>query len=177
MTRAGCSTCQKITPSQAKLPPVEPLVPNYPFEHVCIDYMQLNGHSFGVVVDRYSGWPGVFEGTKSYDVTKFLRQLCETYGCPVTCTSDGGPNLTSQVVEQMLENYGIHHRISSVANPHANARAELGVKMVKRMLRDNVSQNGGLDLTKLSRALLQLRNTLDRYTKKSPAQCLFEVEV
>ena len=36
-TRAECSTCQKIAPSQAKLPPVEPLVPNYLFEHICID--------------------------------------------------------------------------------------------------------------------------------------------
>ena len=45
-TRSQCSTCQKIAPSQAKLPPVEPLVPNYPFEHVCVDYMSLNGHQF-----------------------------------------------------------------------------------------------------------------------------------
>ena len=28
MTRPRCSTCQKIAPSQAKLPPVDPLVPN-----------------------------------------------------------------------------------------------------------------------------------------------------
>ena len=129
--------------------------------------MQLDGHSFGVVVNRYSGWPGVFEGTKGYNVIKFMRQLCETYGCPVSCTTDGGPNLTSMSVEQMLEDYGIHHRISSVANPHANARAELGVKTVKRMLRDNVSQNGGLDIAKLSRALLQLRNTPDCDTRRS----------
>jgi hypothetical protein len=80
-------------------------------------------------------------------------------------------------VEQMMEDYGIHHRISSVANPHANARAELGVKTVKRMLRDNMSQNGGLDMAKLPRALLQLRNTPDLDTKRSPAQCLFGREL
>ena len=50
---------------------------------------------------------------------------------PVSCTSDGGPNLTAKVVEDMMSAYDIHHRISSVANPHANARAELGVKTVK----------------------------------------------
>ena len=49
VTRSRCSTCQKI----AKLPPVEPLLPNYPFEHMCVDYMSLNGHQFGVFVDRY----------------------------------------------------------------------------------------------------------------------------
>ena len=52
--RAKCSTCQKIAPSQAKLPPVETLVPNYPFKHVCVDYMSLNGNEFGVFVDRHT---------------------------------------------------------------------------------------------------------------------------
>ena len=64
---------------------MEPLVPNYPFEHVCVDYMSLNGHQVGVFVDRYTGWPGVF-----CDVTKFLARLCEDYGVPVSCTLDGG---------------------------------------------------------------------------------------
>ena len=177
MKRSECSTCQKIAPSQAKLPPVEPVVPNYPFEHVCVDYMSLNGHEFGVYVDRYTGWPGVYRGTKGFDVTRFLASLCEDYGVPVSCTSDGGPNLTAEVVEDMMKNYGIHHRISSVGNPHANSRAELGVKTVKRMLRDNVSANGSLDRAAVSRALLQLRNTPDRDTKLSPAKALFGREL
>ena len=176
-TRAECSTCQKIAPSQAKLPPVEPLVPNYPFEHICIDYMSLNGHEFGVVVDRYTGWPGVYRGSKGYDVTQFLAKLCEDYGVPISCTSDGGPNLTAGCVEDMMTAYGIHHRISSVGNPHANSRAELGVKTVKRMLRDNVGADGSLNRAGISRALLQLRNTPDRDTKLSPAKALFGREL
>ena len=152
-------------------------MPNYPFEHVCVDYMSLNGHEFGVYVDRYTGWPGVYRGTKGFDVTRFLASLCEDYGVPVSCTSDGGPNLTAKVVEDMMKDYGIHHRISSVGNPHANSRAELGVKTVKRMLRDNVSANGSLDKAAVSRALLQLRNTPDRDTKLSPAKALFGREL
>ena len=54
-------------------------------------------------------------GTTGFEVTKFLEKLCEDYGVPVSCTSDG-PNLTAKVVEDMMEDYGIHHRISSVAN-------------------------------------------------------------
>jgi hypothetical protein len=115
------------------------MVPNYPFEHVCVDYMSLNGHQFGVFMDRYTGWPGVFMGATGFDVTKFLARLCKDYGVPVSCTSHGGPNLTAKVVEDMMRDYGIHHRIRLVADPHANARAEFGVKTVKRMLRDNVS--------------------------------------
>jgi hypothetical protein len=56
-----------------------------------------------------------------------------------------GPNLTAKVVRDMIEDYGIHHRINSVANTHTNARAELGDKTVKRMLMDIVSAKGILD--------------------------------
>jgi hypothetical protein len=64
-------------------------------------------------------------GITGFDVTKFLAKLCEDYRVPVNCTSDGGPNLTAKVMEDMIEDYSIHHRISSVANPHPNVRAEL----------------------------------------------------
>ena len=49
----------------------------------------------------------------------------------------------------------------------------MAVKQVKRLLRDNVGQSGTLDTAKFSRALLTMRNTPDRDTRKSPAQVLF----
>jgi hypothetical protein len=91
-------------------------VPNYPFEHICVDYMSLNGCQFGVFVDRYTGWPVVIMGTTGFDVTKFLGGL----------QGEGqlhlrrGPNLTAKLLEDMMEDDGIHHKISSVANPHTN---------------------------------------------------------
>jgi hypothetical protein len=70
----------------------------------------------------------------------------------------------------MMEDYGIHQRISSVVNPHTNARAELGVK---RMLMDILSAKGILDRLVVSKALLQLRITLGRESKPYPAKALF----
>ena len=104
-------------------------------------------------------------GTTGFDVTKFLAKLCEDYAVP---------NLTAKVVEDMMEDYGIHHRISSVANPHKNAGAELGVKTVKKMLLDIVSAKGILDRDVVSRTLLQLRKTPDRDRKLPPAKALYE---
>ena len=115
----------------------------------------------------------MIQGTAAMDFTRFLARLCENYGCPETLTADGTPNLTAKVVEDFVQAYGIYHRITSVANPHANCRAELAVKQVKRLLRDNVGQSGTLDTAKFSRALLTMRNTPDRDTRKSPAQVLF----
>ena len=78
----------------------------------------------------------------------------------------------SEKVEAFLRQYGKKHRISSVANPHANYRAELAVKLMKRLIRDNVSPDSSLDNAKFSRAILQYRNTRDRDTGKSPAEFL-----
>ena len=78
----------------------------------------------------------------------------------------------SDSVRKFMTAYGIQHRVSSVANPHANCRAELAVKTVKRMIRENVGMSGKLDQAKMSRALLQLRNTPDRDTGLSPAVAL-----
>ena len=168
-TRNQCKTCVNIAPSQANLPPIDPITPEYPFQHICADYFMLDGHSYGVFVDRFTGWPGIFKGDTGEDVTNFLARVSESYGVPVTCTTDGGPNFMSDSVRKFMTAYGIQHRVSSVANPHANCRAELAVKTVKRMIRENVGISGKLDQAKMSRALLQLRNTPDRDTGLSPA--------
>ena len=68
--------------------------------------------------------------------------------------------------------YGIRHRVSSVANAHSNCRAELGVKTMKCMIRDNTSIGGKFNNSAFSRAFLQYWNTRDRDTGKSPAEFL-----
>ena len=65
------------------------------------------------------------------------------------------------------------YRLSSVAFPHSNCRAEIGVKTAKRLLMDNTGDSGDLDTDKFQRAMLQYRNTPDRDTKLSPAMCIF----
>ena len=57
-----------------------------------------------------------------------VKRLYEDYGCPETLTTDGGKCYTSAKVQQMLKDYGIKHRLCSVANPHANSGAEITVK-------------------------------------------------
>ena len=125
-------------------------------------------------MDRFTNWPGVYHGSDAADVVTVLAKLCEDYGVPpVTCTTDGGPQYTAEVVRKFMDNYRIHHRLCSVANPHANTRAEVAVKTVKRMIRDCRGLGGKLDSAKFSQALLQYRNTPDRDTRMSLAMGLF----
>lgn len=62
---------------------------------------------------------------------------------------------------------GFPHRISSVANPHANCRAEMSVKTVKRMLVDKITANGSLDIDKIPKGIndvQELNRLMGRYS-------------
>ena len=49
----------------------------------------------------------------------------------------------------------------TVAYPHSNARAELGVKQVKRIIAENISTTGVLDEDAFHKAILKFRIFLD----------------
>ena len=57
--RADCVTCRVNAPSNPKLPPHQPPQPDYPFQQICCDYLNLNGVPYLVTVYRMKGWPDV----------------------------------------------------------------------------------------------------------------------
>ena len=170
-TRQHCSSCNRHAPSQSDLPPVAPAVPEYPFQHVAADFFSYMGHNYGVIVDRFSNWFQIWHG-QDLSLVQVLTSLCRDFGVPETLTSDGGPQFVSETMKDFMRQHGITHRLTSVAFPHANCRAEVAVKSAKRMIRDNVGPDGRPDGIKLTRALLQHRNTPDRAIGMSPAELL-----
>ena len=176
-TRDKCRVCNECAPSQPSAPP-EPLKsPDYPFQQVASDYFQLGGHHYLVIVDRFSGWPTVqFTGSSSgssRQLQDWLRQYFATYGIPEELASDGGLTYMSYETQKFLEDHGVRHRLSSVAFAQSNKRAELGVKSMKRLIRDNTNRDGSLSNDKFLRAMMTYRNTPDRDTLLSPAQVIF----
>ena len=82
---------------------------------------------------------------------------------PTSCRDGGGGG----------EGGGGRQRISSVAFPESNGRAEVAVKKAKRTVMDNISPTGALDNGGRLRAMLQLRNTPDPDCNVSPAEVVF----
>ena len=173
--RASCLTCHKNAPSQQPLPPVNPPMPEHPFQLVSSDYFQLEGHVYLVLVDRYSNWPIVkkCKSETAEDLVESLREYFSNYGVPKEITTDGGMAYVADSTQRFLKTWGVAHRVSTAYNPHSNLRAETAVKSIKRLISNNTGRSGSLNTDALAAALLTYRNTPDRDTGMSPAQILF----
>ena len=96
-----------------------------------------------------------------------------TFGVPEEISSDGGPEFVARESVDFFNRWGVKHRLSSAYFPQSNGRAEVAVKVMKRLLEDNISIDGSLNNDNIVSALLQQRNTSDRTCKLSPAEILF----
>ena len=174
--RNNCRYCDSITPSLPR-EPLQPLPPSkYPFHYVCADMFEIKGHSYLVVVDKFSGWPILFHYRSSPNARQLvdsLRQVFETYGAPIKLYSDGGLIFMSQETQSFFKDWGVEHVVSSAHNPQSNGRAELAVKSSKRIIQDNVLPNGSLKSESVAKALLQYRNTPIKGVGLSPSQILY----
>ena len=174
--RDSCYECNRNAPSQAALPPTLAVPPTTPFQHVYADYFDYGGKHYLVMGDRLSGWSEIYQsppGSGARGLVQCMRRFCQTYGVPEEVSSDGGPEFRSDTYQRFLKTWCVKHRVSSAYWPRSNGRAEVAVKSTKRLLRTNVGHNGSINSDRFMRAIMQLRNTPDPWSKLSPSQILF----
>ena len=167
--QATCCDCIRNAPSQPPEPLILTLSPTYPFEQICADYFHIGHFSYLTIVDRFSGWICLysFKANKvnSAILQKIFRDLFVAYGVSEELSSDGGPQFMSKSFQDFL-------KLSSVAFPQSNGRAEVAVKTAKRIIHNNTSPDGSLDNNKAAWGILQYRNTPLPDINLSPAQVL-----
>ena len=170
--RQNCSSCDRVAPSQPAAPPSALPSPDYPFQQICSDFLTYGGHNYLIIVDRFSSWISVYKvpNVGSDQLVKRLRHHFETFGASEELASDGGLGYVAAATQSFLKQWGCRHRLSSAYFPHSNLRAEQGVKLAKKLIRDNTDRSGSLDNDKFARALLNYRNTPLRDIGRSPAQ-------
>ena len=98
-TRARCTSCNHMAPSQPNAPPTPPIRPLYPFHAICADYFSYNGHHYLVTVDRYSNWPVVEDNAEgSIGLNTALRRVFVIFGIAEELSSDGGPEFMARAI-------------------------------------------------------------------------------
>lgn len=153
-TRNKCGICNSNAPSQPAMPSTTPMEPEYHFQHLCADFFHHEGVTYLVLVDRFSNWPIVSPSRDgAQGLIASLRQLLASQ----THSPRTEPEFTSHATRAFLKTWGVHHQISSAYHPHANCRAEVAVKTMKRLIAGNTGPGGSLS-DRFYKALLQYRN-------------------
>ena len=141
--RSACDACNLNAKSNPKLPPRPVADPEYPFQMISLDYFNIKGKQWLVLVDRYSGW-FCLRYHSGEATNKELRQFTR-FGVPDELALDDGPQFRAKETKDFLHRWGVNHRTSSSYNPHGNLRAETGVKSAKRTLLDSTRADGSPD--------------------------------
>ena len=174
--RSSCSYCNRNSPSQAMMPPMPLASPEYPHQMIVGDYFDVKGKTWLVLADRFSGWLSMHyfprEATAT-DLISHLKNYFAIFGIAEHFSSDSGPQFQSSQFKNFLKSWGVEHRTSSAYFPKSNLRSETAVKSAKRIVMENSKLDGSPDIDKITRALMQHRNTPDTEYGLSPAQLIY----
>jgi transposase InsO family protein len=104
-------------------------------EAVSVDFMEVKGTKYLVMVDRFSSYPlvKVVRTATTSSICKILSSWFNEFGWPKSIGSDGGPQFKEQFKE-FCDSKKIVHELSSVRNPQSNGLAEAGVKRIKYLM-------------------------------------------
>ena len=100
-----CLQCRESAPSQAKEPLVITEAPDYPFQKVAADLFELDGHQYLVYVDRLTGYVELSHfptSTATSIIIQSFREFFHRWGVPEEVSLDGGPNLSSHEISEVL---------------------------------------------------------------------------
>jgi len=166
----ACPACVNVR----NMPTKAPLRPwpwaSQPWQRIHIDFAEVKGQDFLIVVDNHSKWLEVIPmstTTSSKTITE-LRKLFAAYGLPQEVVSDNGPQLTSDEFGSFLKLNGVKHTLTPPYHPATNGLAERNVQTFKKMF---AKSSDNLPLHhRVSDIVFKYRNTPHSLTGKTPSE-------
>ena len=130
-----CALCTDVQNSPKKVPLLLWPWATSPWERIHLDFAEIKGQNFLIVVDSYSKWLEVFpmRQTKASDTIEVLRTLFARYGLPVQVVSDNGPQFISEEFREFLRLNNVKHTLCPPYHPSSNGLAEKYVQTFKRL--------------------------------------------
>ena len=107
--------------------------------------------------------------TSASETIAMLREIFSRNGLPDNIVSDNATSFTAAEFKDFLDKNCIHHITSPPYNPSSNGQAERGVRVIKDLLKKNVS---GSFNARLSNILLFYRTTPHSVTNTPPCVAL-----
>ena len=143
----SCDVCQKTKPKgRTPKAPLQKHLPviSTPFQKCAIDIIgpispptEAKNRYILTLVDYASRW---IEAIPLRDITtpmvsEALLSIFARIGFPAQIVSDGGPQLVSKLMEEVLGTLGIAHKISTPYHPEANGLCERANGTIKSMIK------------------------------------------
>ncbi|CAB4017096.1 Transposon Ty3-G Gag-Pol poly, partial [Paramuricea clavata] len=165
-----CGICNRYRPEQCKEPLHPHKAPEIPWEKVGVDLFELDGQTFLIAVDYYSGLFEVQDMTSTVAsrVITVLKSWFARHGIPITVMSDNGPPFNSESFKDFSDEWDFNHITSSPHHPQSNGKVENAVKTCKSLLKKARDDKQAPLLS-----ILEWRNTPTEGMGASPAQLLY----
>ena len=176
-----CKCIVNKKPNVKERAPLMPMIAQYPFEIVAIDFLHLDkckgGFEYAMVVtDHFTRFSQIYATkTKSTRAAadKLFNHFIMQFGWPSKIHSDRGGEFTSKLFEELQHLTGITPSKTTPWHPQGNGKAERFNRTVCNMLK-TLSENAKKDWkSHLPKIAFAYNSTINKTTKFSPFLLMF----
>ena len=147
-----------------------------PWQRIHVDFAEVKGQQFLIIVDSHSKWLEVFPMTTTTATAAIsvLRAVFARYGLPHEVVSDNGPQFVSEEYQTFLKMNRIKLTLVPPYHPASNDLAERHVRTFKGMYK--AYGNTRSVQRRVANILFRYRNTPHSTTGKTPAELFLKRE-
>ncbi|UYV80244.1 K02A2.6-like [Cordylochernes scorpioides] len=163
-----CRTCQEYSRKNPEESRIAHEIPEFPWEKIAVDFMEVSGTSSILVVDYHSKFVEIrkLSSKRETETILQLKTIFRTHGIPRTLVSDNGPPFNSTGFKNFAQKYEFKHQTSSPKYPRSNGQVERTIQTIKGLIIKAVKSGRDPNL-----ALMEFNNT-PKYDLPSPTQML-----